>query len=76
MFEQMVVGQEDSGQPCRFNQGAQGCDVVHERVFGFYEGHMGVVVQRPGNVDSAVTAADDDNKGTFRWILHCDSSVR
>ena len=45
--EQLVVGQEDPGQPGRFDQGPQRRDIVHESVFGLNQGDLGVVGGQP-----------------------------
>jgi len=59
VFEQVVVWQEDSGLPGRLDQGPHRGNVVHERVFGFHERDVGAVVNRTGDVDAGIAAADD-----------------
>ena len=60
--EQLVVGQEDPGQPGRLDQGSQRCDIVHESVFGLNQGDLGVVVERAGDRYAAIATPDDHDR--------------
>jgi hypothetical protein len=57
--EQPVVGKVDPRQPGRVDQGAEGGDVVHERVLRLHEHDVGDVVERLRRVDAAVASSDD-----------------
>jgi len=61
--EQVLVRQKDPVEPLRFDEGAPGGDVVDECFSGIDERHVGDVVQCLGGVDSAVAAANDDDRG-------------
>jgi len=60
--EQLVIRQEDSGQPGRLDQGPQRRDIVHECVFAFHEGDVDMLVERPGERYATVAAANDHHR--------------
>ena len=60
--EEPVVGHEDLGQERRIDQGPERADVVHERVLGLDQHDIDVLIECLGDVDTAVAAADHDNR--------------
>ena len=67
--EEPVVRQEDLGEECRLDEGPQRPDVVHEGVLGLDQHDLDVGVERLGDIDTAVAAADHDDRRPQLLVL-------
>src|SRR5260221_490941 len=63
MGGQGPVGKEAPRQPLRLDERPPGGDVMHERLGRIDERDVGHAVQRLGDGDAAVAAADDYDRG-------------
>jgi hypothetical protein len=65
VLEQPVIGELDAIRPGGVDERTEGGDVVLEHLLGLDEHNIGFLIERLGDGDSTVAAADDHDSRRF-----------